>query len=100
MPSSKVTGALLLIASIVIIVVYNVALWLPPLSSEASIFLLKLTDSIIVIAVLAILAWIGYTLITTPPPKPIEEIEKELEKELKSITQKSQQEAGQATSGS
>jgi predicted DNA-binding transcriptional regulator len=77
-----------------------VALWLPPLSSEASIFLLKLTDSIIVIAVLAILAWIGYTLITTPPPKPIEEIEKELEKELKSITQKSQQEAGQATSGS
>ena len=75
-------------------------LWLPPLSSEASVFLLKLTDSIIVIAVLAILAWIGYTLITTPPPKPIEEIEKELEKELKSITQKSQQEAGQATSGS
>ncbi|MCG2895995.1 MAG: transcriptional regulator [Acidilobus sp.] len=100
MPSSKATGALLLIVSIVVIVVYNVVLWLPPLSSEASVFLLKLTDSIIVIAVLAILAWIGYTLITTPPPKPIEEIEKELEKELKSITQKSQQEAGQATSGS
>ena len=100
MPSSKATGALLLIVSIVVIVVYNVVLWLPPLSSEASVFLLKLTDSIIVIAVLAILAWIGYTLITTPPPKPIEEIEKELEKELKSITQKSQQETGQATSGS
>jgi len=30
-------------------------------------------------AVLGILAWIGYTLATTPPPKPIEDVEKELE---------------------
>jgi predicted DNA-binding transcriptional regulator len=29
-------------------------------------------------AVLGVLAWIGYTLATTPPPKPLEEIEKEL----------------------
>ncbi|MFZ8793387.1 MAG: transcriptional regulator, partial [Acidilobaceae archaeon] len=32
-----------------------------------------------------ILAWIGYTLATTPPPKPIEEIEKEIEEELKKL---------------
>jgi predicted DNA-binding transcriptional regulator len=32
--------------------------------------------------VLGIVAWIGYTLATTPPPKPIEEIEKEVEKEV------------------
>jgi predicted DNA-binding transcriptional regulator len=32
-----------------------------------------------------ILAWIGYTLATTPPPKPIEEIEKEIEKELEKL---------------
>jgi len=31
------------------------------------------------------LAWIGYTLATTPPPKPVEEIEKELEEELKKL---------------
>ncbi|RSN70343.1 transcriptional regulator, partial [Candidatus Korarchaeum cryptofilum] len=31
------------------------------------------------------LGWIGYTLATTPPPKPIEEIEKEIEEELKKI---------------
>jgi len=36
-------------------------------------------------AVLFIVAWIGWTLATTPPPKPIEEIEKELEEELKQI---------------
>jgi len=29
-------------------------------------------------AVLGVLAWIGYTLATTPPPKPLEEIEREL----------------------
>jgi predicted DNA-binding transcriptional regulator len=32
-----------------------------------------------------ILAWIGYTLATTPPPKPIEEIEKEIEKDLEKL---------------
>jgi predicted DNA-binding transcriptional regulator len=31
-----------------------------------------------VVGVFGILAWIGYTLATTPPPKPIEEIEKEM----------------------
>ena len=41
-----------------------------------------------VTAVLFIAAWIGYTLATTPPPKPIEEIEKELEEELKQIETK------------
>jgi predicted DNA-binding transcriptional regulator len=38
-----------------------------------------------VAAVGLIVAWIGYTLATTPPPKPIEEIEKEIEKEMKEI---------------
>jgi predicted DNA-binding transcriptional regulator len=28
---------------------------------------------------------IGYTLATTPPPKPIEDIEKEIEEELKEV---------------
>ncbi|MCI4397134.1 MAG: transcriptional regulator, partial [Thermoprotei archaeon] len=35
--------------------------------------------------VFGILAWIGYTLATTPPHKPIEEIEKEIESELKKL---------------
>jgi len=46
---------------------------------------MQLTAFIAVAGVLGILAWIGYTLATTPPPKPIEEIEKELEKELKEV---------------
>ena len=35
--------------------------------------------SIAFIAVLAIGAWIGWTMATTPPPKPIEEITTEIE---------------------
>ena len=82
----RATGAALLAISVIIIVVYNIAMWVPSLSSAAARYLMMVTDSIIVTVVFAVLAWIGYTLLTTPPPKPIEEIEKELEKELKSLT--------------
>ena len=49
------------------------------------IIVIQITLFIAVSAILAILSWIGYTLATTPPPKPIEEIEKELEGELKKL---------------
>jgi predicted DNA-binding transcriptional regulator len=49
------------------------------------IFMLQLTASMAVAAVLGILAWVGYALATTPPPKPIEEIEKEVQKALEEI---------------
>lgn len=75
----QVVGVLLLIAGVVGIVVYG---WLVFLS-EWSILVLQLTGFIAVAAILAIISWIGYTLATTPPPKPIEEIEKEIEEELK-----------------
>jgi len=40
------------------------------------------------IAVLCIGAWIGWTMATTPPPKPIEEIEAEEKEEEKKETKK------------
>ena len=49
------------------------------------IFMLQLTAFAAVAAVLGILAWVGYALATTPPPKPIEEIEKEVQKALEEI---------------
>jgi len=39
--------------------------------------------SVAFIAILAIGAWIGFTMATTPPPKPIEEIATEVETENK-----------------
>jgi hypothetical protein len=42
--------------------------------------------SIAFIAILAIGAWIGWTMATTPPPKPIEEITTETEKKKEEPT--------------
>jgi predicted DNA-binding transcriptional regulator len=53
--------------------------------SPWQVLILQLTAFVAVAAVLGILAWVGYTLATTPPPKPIEEIEKEVQKALGEI---------------
>lgn len=81
MSRDQIIGYLLLIVSAVVIVVYG---WLVFLT-EYALLVLQLTGFIAVAGVFSILAWIGYTLATTPPPKPIEEIEKEIEAELKKL---------------
>jgi len=77
----QVIGALILVASVIGIIVYGWILFF----TEWTILLLQITGFVAVAAVLGILAWIGYTLATTPPPKPIEEVEKELEGEPKEL---------------
>jgi predicted DNA-binding transcriptional regulator len=77
-------GAALLTASLIVVIAYVWLVFFPPLTG-ADIFMLKLTGTVAVAGVFGILSWIGYTLATTPPPKPIEEIEKEIEKELKEV---------------
>jgi len=72
-------GVVLLLASITGVVLY---FWLVFLSAWWQL-IIRLTAFVAVGLVLFILGWIGYTLATTPPPKPIEEIEKEIEKETK-----------------
>ncbi|MBC7129803.1 transcriptional regulator [Candidatus Bathyarchaeota archaeon] len=84
MNKDQVIGAGLLIISAIIIIAYIWLVFFPPITG-ADIFILKLTGTIAIAGVFAILGWIGYTLATTPPPKPIEEIEKEIEKELEKI---------------
>jgi len=83
-----VIGALILVASVIGIIVYGWILFF----TEWTILLLQITGFVAVAAVLGILAWIGYTLATTPPPKPIEEIEKELEGEDKESSKESSDE--------
>ena len=79
--SDKAIGLLLLIISVLVIAVYGYILFF----TSYSLLLLEITAFVIVAVVFGVLAWIGYTLATTPPPKPIEEIEKELEEELKRL---------------
>jgi len=82
MARDQAVGGLLFVASLVGIIVYAWVLFLPPLPG-LDILVLKLTGLVAVGGLLGIVGWIGYTLATTPPPKPIEEIEKELNEELK-----------------
>jgi len=77
----QIVGALLLIGCIMGIIVYGWLVFVSPWTFQT----LQVTGFVAVTGVLAILAWIGYTLATTPPPKPIEDIEKEIEEELKKV---------------
>ena len=87
----QVIGVLLVIVGIIGIIIYGWLVFFPPYS-KWDLIVLKLTGFVAVGGVLGILAWIGYTLATTPPPKPIEEIEKELEEELKKLEEEVKEE--------
>ena len=79
MSRDQAIGAAILAGSIGGILIYFYLVFL----SSWILLIMQLTAFIAVAGVLGILAWIGYTLATTPPPKPIEEIERELETEKK-----------------
>ena len=70
-------GAVILVGCLLGIVIY---FWLV-FFSEWSLFILELTGFIAVGGILGIGAWIGWTMATTPPPKPIEDLEKEIGEE-------------------
>jgi predicted DNA-binding transcriptional regulator len=62
----KLIGVLLVIAGIVGIVIYGLLLW------NYTVIVLAITAFVGVAAILGIVAWIGWTMATTPPPPPIE----------------------------
>ncbi|RLG00869.1 MAG: transcriptional regulator [Candidatus Wolframiiraptor sp.] len=88
MTRDQLIGGLMMAAAVIGILVYAWILFF----TDWALILLQITAFIAVAGVLGILAWIGYTLATTPPPKPIEEIEKELEKEVEAAENDSKQE--------
>ena len=93
MSKDRIIGGGMLLAAIIIWILYTIYGFLlilfPNLPIPKPNFeLINIPVTIVwlaMTAVLFIVAWIGWTLATTPPPKPIEEIEKELEEELKQI---------------
>lgn len=83
-------GWLIFVVCIVVMIAYVLGLfWVGgPNSGNANAAVWKLPFYLIAIPVLlafvlilGIGAWIGWTMATTPPPKPIEEIETEAKKE-------------------
>lgn len=73
MDKDQAIGLVLLVAGILGVILYG---WLVFLT-QWSILVLQLTGFVAVASVLAIVSWIGYTMATTPPPKPIEDVENE-----------------------
>jgi predicted DNA-binding transcriptional regulator len=80
----QVVGLALIVLSVVVAIAITYLLFFPPIEG-VDILTLKVIVEIAVVALAGIVGWIGYTLATTPPPKPIEEIEKEIEEELKKL---------------
>jgi len=82
----KIIGLIISILSVLGIVLYAWLVFLSPWFID----ILKITAFVAVAIILGIVAWIGYTIATAPEPKPIEEIEKELEKTIGPIEEKVQ----------
>jgi len=68
MANDRAIGGGILIGSIVGIILYGLLIFYWPL------LVLEITAFVAVLVLLAILAWIGYTMATTPPPEPITDI--------------------------
>ncbi|MEM3627358.1 MAG: transcriptional regulator [Candidatus Bathyarchaeia archaeon] len=73
MNKDKILGLSILAVSIASGLAYGWLLFF----SHWTMMVLQLTAFTAMAAILTIAAWIGYTLATTPPPKTIEELEKE-----------------------
>ncbi len=75
-------GGIIFTVCVVIGVLYTVGLFYlggTPFDWSISFWLIAIPVFIAFIAVMGIGAWIGWTMTTTPPPKPIEEITGEIE---------------------
>jgi len=78
MANDRTLGGLILLGSLAGIVIYFWLLFVSPwawLTVQVSAFLA-------VGMILLIMAWIGYTLATTPPPMPLEDFDFETETEV------------------
>ena len=68
MANDRAVGGAIFGGSIIGIVVYGFLVYYWPL------LVLEVTAFLAVLLLLTILAWIGYTMATTPPPEPITDI--------------------------
>jgi len=69
-------GWLICIVCVAVAAAYIFALFWPALEA-LRLWLVAIPVSIAFVAILGIGAWIGWTVATTPPPEPIEEIQPE-----------------------
>ncbi len=87
MSKDQAIGGLIFLVCVILIIGYIIGLLFSPYifsgigSKDIQFWLVAIPVLVAFVAVLGIGAWIGWTMATTPPPKPIEEIEAEEKKE-------------------
>ena len=93
MSKDQALGGAILVVCALVAIFYVVTLFYPSLfiniadtigwkgldSFSVQFWLIAIPVFVAFIAIMMIGAWIGYTMATTPPPKPIEEITSEME---------------------
>lgn len=77
-------GGIIFVVCLIVGILYTIGLFLygQPLGNPSwtiQFWLVALPVFLAFIAIMGIGAWIGWTMATTPPPKPIEEITSEME---------------------
>lgn len=83
MSKDQALGALILLGSIGVLVLYAYMIITPALE----IWVYRIVATVAVFGVMGIVAWIGWTMATTPPPAPIESLD-----ELKTSSESSSEE--------
>ena len=102
MTKDKIIGAVIMILAILLIIVYTVigpidlflasspegwqwlddfTAWIRDIRGMNYLWAMMLPLFLVVFLVGVIAAWIGFSMLTTPPPVPLEELEEELEAE-------------------
>ncbi|MEM1563213.1 MAG: transcriptional regulator [Candidatus Bathyarchaeia archaeon] len=78
-------GWVIFLVCLIVGILYTVGLFYygVPQNWNVAFWLIAIPVFIAFIAIMGIGAWIGWTMATTPPPKPIEEITSEIEEEEK-----------------
>ena len=89
MSKDQMIGGAILAACVLVVVGYLVLVSVPSVfgleASTARLDAVLILVSIGFIAILSVGGWIGYTMATTPAPKPIEEITAETEEKTKPL---------------
>ncbi len=90
MHKDQLYGGIIFIVAIVLIIFYN--LWLfriLPQPAFDPFYAVEIPVWLLVMLVLGIAGWIGWTMASTPPPKPIEELTAPMSTETPASTMKS-----------
>jgi predicted DNA-binding transcriptional regulator len=85
MSKDQVIGGVICLVCVLVAIFYVVTLFYPQwlssiaAASDVKFWIVAVPVLVTFVAIMAIGAWIGWTMATTPPPKPIEEITAEME---------------------